>query len=230
MMFATACYLNFISLLFAAQAFQAYSESVETAMRLTLPITPPTAPVPMRFSGFALCALVFASVALLFAAASAQETPKPSPLLASHARLMAARTIYIEHAGGRIPNDIIGDAFQGWGHYSIVGDPSRADLIVSINAPTSDSGVSVGSSGGRRGSPPPSDSRALSSSAVIQIRLFILDAHDRVTLWSGIQQPKSAHKEKQREDNEVDASLILFRRFRAVIEPEPAPAPPAPTP
>jgi hypothetical protein len=30
-------------------------------------------------------------------------------------------------------------------------------------------------------------------------------------------------KGKQREDNEVEASLRLFRRFRNVIEPEPAP-------
>ena len=30
-------------------------------------------------------------------------------------------------------------------------------------------------------------------------------------------------KEKQREDNVVEASLRLFRRFRNLIEPEPAP-------
>jgi hypothetical protein len=59
---------------------------------------------------------------------------------------------------------------------------------------------------------------------VIQIRLLILDAHDRVTLWSGVEQPKSSMKERQREENVVDASLRLFRRFRDLIEPiEPAP-------
>jgi hypothetical protein len=163
---------------------------------------------------------LFAAAALLLGTAFAQESPAP-PVISSHARLMAARSIYIEHAGGRLPNDVIGDAFQGWGHYVVVGDPSKADLIVSINAPVSDSGVSVGS-GGRRGSPA-NDSRTLSSSNVIQIRLLVLDAHDRVVLWSGTQQPKSSLKEKQREDNEVDASLTLFRRFRDTIEPEPAP-------
>jgi hypothetical protein len=30
-------------------------------------------------------------------------------------------------------------------------------------------------------------------------------------------------KGKRREDNEVDASLALFRRFRDSVEPEPAP-------
>jgi hypothetical protein len=168
-------------------------------------------------------ALWLAAVALSLGTAFAQDSPKP-PVISPHARLMAARSIYIEHVGGRLPNDVIGDAFQGWGHYVVVGDPARADLIVSINAPVSDSGVSVGTSGGgRRGSSPANNSRTLSSSTVTQVQLLILDAHDRVVLWSGSEQPKSAFKDKQREDNEVDASLRLFRRFRNVVEPEPAP-------
>ena len=69
-------------------------------------------------------------ILLLCASVSAQESPKPAPI-APHARLMAARSIYIEHSGGRLPNDVIGDAFQGWGHYVVVGDPAQADLIVS---------------------------------------------------------------------------------------------------
>ena len=156
---------------------------------------------------------------LLCATLSAQETPKPAPI-APHARLLAARTIYIQHVGGRIPNDVIGDAFHGWGHYTVVAEPEQADLIVSINAPVSDSGVSVSSGNGRHSTPASSQ-----GSAITQIRLAILDAHDRVVLWSGTEQPKSSFKEKQREDNEVEASLRLFRRFRNVVEPEPQPAP-----
>jgi hypothetical protein len=163
--------------------------------------------------------IAFLAAALLLCAfVSAQEPPKPAPTapISSHARLLAARSIYIEHAGGRLPNDVIGDAFQGWGRYTVVADPAQADLIVSINAPVSDSGVSVGD--GRHGAPP---SHTLSSSDVVQIRLTILDAHDRVVLWSGSEQPKSSLKQQKREDNEVDASLLLFRRFRALIEPAP---------
>jgi hypothetical protein len=160
---------------------------------------------------------LFAVASLLFCALlSAQEPPKPA-VISPHARLMAARSIFIEHAGGSLPNDVIDDAFRGWGHYTVVGDPANADLIVSINAPVSDSGVSV-SGDGRHGS-----STTLSSSSVIQIRLLVLDAHDRVVLWSGSEQPKSSMKEKQRENNVVEASLRLFRRFRILIEPEPAP-------
>ncbi len=162
-----------------------------------------------------------AALLLLCAFAFAQQAPAPPAAIAPHARLLAARSIYIEHAGGRLPNDVIGDAFQGWGRYLVVNDPAQADLIVSINAPTSDTGVSVGAGDGRHGAPPPS--RSLSSGDATQIRLTILDAHDRVVLWSGTEQPKSSLKEKQREDNTVDASLRLFRRFRNTIEPEPAP-------
>ena len=170
------------------------------------------------------------AVALLLLCApavSAQEPAKP-PAVSPHVRLLAARRICIEHSGGRLPNDVIGDAFQGWGHYIVVNDPAQADLIVSISAPVSVSGgVSVGGGvggggGGRHGVPPPG-SGTPSAAAVTQIRLSILDAHDRVVLWSASEQPASAIKESKREDNEVDASLRLFRRFRNAIEPEPAP-------
>jgi hypothetical protein len=155
---------------------------------------------------------------LLCTSISAQEPPKP-PVISAQARLVTARRIFIEHAGARLPNDVIGDAFHGWGRYQLVGGPGEADLIVSISAPTSDSGVSVGSGGpgsGRHGT-------MVASTDVTQIRLLILDAHDRVVLWSGHEQPKSSMKEKQREDNVVDASLRLFRRFRNAVEPELAP-------
>jgi hypothetical protein len=165
---------------------------------------------------FRLLAGLAASL-LLCASVWAQQPPKP-PVISAHARLMAARRIFIEHAGGRLPNDVIGDAFQGWGRFQLVGDPAQADLIVSILAPVSDAGVSVGSGpgNGRRGAP-------AASAAATEIILQVLDAHDRVVLWSGRQQPKSAIKEKQREDNAVDASLRLFRSFRDAIEPESAP-------
>ncbi len=163
-----------------------------------------------------LLILVYAASAFL--PISAQESPKP-PILSTHARLMAARTAYVEHVGSRLPNDVIGDAFQGWGHYTIVGDLEKADIIIAISAPVSDSGVSVSSGDGRTSS----SSKTLSSSMVTQIRLTILDAHNRVVLWSGSEQPKSSMKERQREDNLMDASLRLFRRFRITIEPETTP-------
>jgi hypothetical protein len=155
----------------------------------------------------------FAMALLLLCASAPAQQPAESPPVSPHARLLAARSVYIEHSGGRIPYDVIGDAFQGWGRYTVVRDPAAADLIVSIRGGLSDSGLSVS------GGPP----RGVASADVSGIRLLILDAHDRAVLWSAAEQPKSSLKEKKREDNEVEASLRLFRRFRNSIEPEPKP-------
>lgn len=163
---------------------------------------------PALFAGAALYAVL-----LLCALLSAQQPPAPT-VVSPNARLLAARNIYIEHAGALLPNDVIGDAFQGWGRFTVVGDPADADIIVSIEAPTSDSGVTVADA--RRSS-------TVASAQVTQILLRILDAHDRVVLWSSSEQPKSSIKEKTREDKVVEASLRLFRRFRTLVEPESAP-------
>jgi hypothetical protein len=154
-------------------------------------------------------------VALLFLCSfvSAQQPDNPAEI-SPHTRLMAARSIYIEHSGASIPYDIIGDAFQGWGRYQMADTPASADLIVSIIAPSSAPRASAGPGGKDR--PAPTDE-------LTQIRLLILDAHDRAVLWSSSEQPKAAFNQKHHEDQLVDASLRLFRRFRNIIEPEPAP-------
>ena len=172
---------------------------------------------PAAFPALAKLALFVAAMLLLEATGGAQQATPP-PAISPQARLTAARAIYIEYAGSRLPYDVISDAFQGWGRYTIVSDPASADLVVSIAAPTSDSGVSVGGAG--------PDDRRLSpsnSSNVTQIRLTILDARDRAVLWSGNEQPKGSVHERQREENVVQTSLRLFRRFRSTLEPEPAP-------
>jgi len=155
------------------------------------------------------------TVALLLSGASvcAQEPAQPAAI-SPRARLMAARSIFIEPASSSIPYDVIGDAFQGWGHYELAADPAKADLIVSIVAPPGYPSASVGGNAKNRPATPDD---------VTKIRLLILDAHDRAVLWSSSEQPKPALNEKRREDQLVDASLRLFRRFRDTIEPEPGP-------
>jgi hypothetical protein len=158
---------------------------------------------------------ILVAVVLLFCCAfvSAQEPEKPAEI-SPHTRLMAARSIYVEHSGASIPFDIIGDAFQGWGRYQLADTPASADLIVSIVGPSPNPRASAGPGGKDRPAP---------ANDFTQIRLLILDAHDRAVLWSGSEQPKAALNEKRHEDQLVDASLRLFRRFRDIIEPEPAP-------
>ena len=57
-----------------------------------------------------LCAALLLTAPLF---AQQPEAARP-PAIAPHARLTAARTIFIEHSGGSIPNDVIGQAFEGW--------------------------------------------------------------------------------------------------------------------
>ncbi len=148
-------------------------------------------------------------------AAAPSESQRP-PVLSAQARLTAARKIVIQHAGGTIPNDVIGEAFEGWGRYTVVFEREQADMIVSIEAPTVEGGVSLSSGNGKT-----SNSRTLNSGAVTQIRLVIRDAHNGLVLWSGVEIPHSAINSKRRQENEIEASLKVFRRFRAMIEPEP---------
>lgn len=146
-------------------------------------------------------------VLLLALGLPAQEAARP---LSPQQRLLAAHTIYIEHLGSTLPYDVIIEAFRGWGRYEIVREREQAELIVSIQAPTIESGMAV-------------NGRSTGGQTVIRIALAVLDAHDRLTLWAGSEQPKGARKASEREDHVVDSSLALFRRFRQTIEPEPAP-------
>ena len=154
---------------------------------------------------------ILVALALLFPCVhvSAQEPAAPAAV-SPHTRLMAARTIFIRSAPASIPYDIISDAFQGWGRYQLADTPAAADLIVSIVAPPPNPGAGPG--GNPKNRPAVSEDQS-------QIRLLILDAHDRAVLWSGSEQPKPALSEKRHEDQLVDASLRLFRRFRDLIEP-----------
>jgi len=138
---------------------------------------------------------------LMSALAAAQESAPAANTLAPHARLMAARYVLMQQSGTQLPFEVIDGAFRGWGRYQVVFDPGKADLIAQVNAP--DYG------GGNAG--------------IGRIQLIVRDAHDGAVLWSGAESVKSSFKEKQREENIVDASLKLFRRFRESIEPEPAP-------
>jgi hypothetical protein len=171
--------------------------------------------VQQRQNGTARTVARLFTLALLVLSASvwAQEAAAPGAV-SPHARMMAARSVYIKSAPPSIPYDIIGDAFQGWGRYQVADSPASADLIVSIVAPPPN--PSAGPGGNAK-------NRPAISSDVTEIHLIILDAHDHAVLWSGSEQPKGAISEKRHEDELVDASLRLFRRFRASIEPEPEP-------
>ncbi len=153
---------------------------------------------------------------------SQSAQPSKAPLMSPIARLRAAKTVFLtQYRGSGIALNVISSGLEGWGKYQVLESSKDADLIVKITAPTDSSGVSVSSSTSTDGYGKPqsnsSTSKDLSSSSMITVT--VMDAANKVTLWRGSEQAKSAMKQKQREDNMVEAAQKLLARFRDEVEP-----------
>jgi hypothetical protein len=147
------------------------------------------------------------------------KTPKFATPLADRFSFGKAMYLKSDHAA-KIPYDTISSDLQGWGRFTIVHSPEKADIIAQV---TSYEGgdVSVGSKTDYNtpdGRPRQSSgtSKELSSSSVT---LKIYDAKTQRELWSGSERVKSAFKKKTEEDNLVAASEKLFVRFHDYVEP-----------
>lgn len=51
------------------------------------------------------------------------------------------------------------------------------------------------------------------------IKLVIFDGRSRAALWSASEQPKSALRQKNRQDNVVEAAQKLLSKLRERVEP-----------
>lgn len=155
--------------------------------------------------------------------ATAQEPKKTIPMTAS-GRLAAARTAYVKNAGGNsIPFRVINSAIEGWGRFTLVDTPDKADIIVEVSAPD-EGGVSMSSSmsrspvtGGETQST--TTTRRISGG---QVKMAVLDGKSKAVLWTASEQPKFAMKQKAKEDNLVEAAQRLVAKFRERIEAPPA--------
>ncbi|HEY3928923.1 MAG TPA: hypothetical protein VGL89_11135 [Candidatus Koribacter sp.] len=167
-------------------------------------------------------------VVLLFAVAFAgaqTEAPKPPPPrpLSLTARLTAAKTVFLKNGGGSdVPFNIISDGIQGWGRYQVVDSPDKADIVVEVTSPQTDKGVSVTSkttTDPQTGYPSQSTSSSHEFGSS-RISVVVRDAKSKMTLWAASETPKSALREKARNDNVVEASQDLLRQFRERVEPD----------
>jgi hypothetical protein len=164
------------------------------------------------------------TLSVLVASAAAQEQNAPqqkkTPITAS-ARLAAAKTAFVKYAGGSsIPYRVVSSAMEGWGQFTLVDRSDKADIIVEVSAPDTDSGVSVSgsskpSSSTGRMEESTTTSRQLSTAPV---KMLVYDARSKLPLWSATEQPKFAVKQKTREDNLVDAAQQLMTKFREQVE------------
>jgi hypothetical protein len=160
---------------------------------------------------------------------TAQE-PKPEPpkFTTPLARLQAGKTIFLKSTGGNeIPFNVIESAMEGWGHYTVVNELEQADLIMEVSAPQ-ESAASISSSVSSDSASGKTTTSSTKDLTVLQIKLTVLDARNKVPLWTATERPKGGFKQKAREDNLIESSLKLFRQFRDRVEPQNVAAPEAP--
>jgi hypothetical protein len=152
----------------------------------------------------------------------AQQPPEKKPLIETPSmRLAAAKNVFITRThGSRIPLDVIKSTLEGWGRFTFVETPEKADLIIEISS-TGDSGVQVSSSS--KVSPETGKEEKSSSTrkdiSPTEVKMTVFDSRNKRGLWSATESVKFAMKEKGKENNLVDASERLASNFHDRLEP-----------
>lgn len=144
------------------------------------------------------------------------------PPMTPAARLAAAKTAFLRKSGGSesIPYDVVSDTLQGWGRFTMVDAPEKADVIIEVYT-AEDTPATISTSGHGRGRGYGSGPSATASKdvSISQIRLTVYDAKSRMGLWSGSARPKGALKKVDRENNEVEAAQQLVEKLHDQLEP-----------
>jgi len=167
------------------------------------------------------------SAALLLSGTALAQAAQAKPKEAAPDPLRTARTIFVKQAGGSdIPFNVISSALDGWGRFTQVDAPEKADLVVSISSPNLIPDMGVASPirdypQQRRSSDQPVPTSK--SAAPDPVELLVYDAKTKKLLWKASHRPAYAIKQKARETNLVQATEIVFNKFHDRIEPPPAP-------
>lgn len=174
---------------------------------------------------FSRVSAVFLLLLLAISAVAQDESAKAVSTLSPTARLAAAKTAYLKNAGGsEIPFNVISESVAGWGRFQIVSTPEKADIIIEVTAPDTNSGIAIssGTSTDPRGGLPAESTTSTRELQVTRINLIVYDARSKMALWSATEQPKGGLRHKIRQDKVVEASQKLVSKFRERVEPEPA--------
>ena len=151
-----------------------------------------------------------------------QQPPEKKPLIETPSmRLAAGRNVFMVRThGSHIPFDVIRSTMEGWGRFTFVETPEKADLIIEI-ASSGDSGVQVSSSSNV--SPQTGHEEKSSSTrkdiSPTDIKMTVFDSRNKRPLWAATESVKFAMKEKGKENNLVDASERLASKFHNRLEP-----------
>ncbi len=151
-----------------------------------------------------------------------QQPPEKKPLIETPSmRLAAAKNVFITRTrGSRIPLDVIKSTLEGWGRFTFVETPEKADLIIEISS-TGDSGVQVSSSS--KVSPETGQEEKSNTTrkdiSPTEVKMTVFDSRNKRGLWTATESVKFAMKEKGKENNLVDASERLASKFHERLEP-----------
>lgn len=149
------------------------------------------------------------------------EEKKSASGMTPAARLAAAKTAFLKKvAGGNTPFEVISSTLEGWGKYTLVDAPEKADIIIEISS-TEDSPASVSSSVGlsQQTGQYEQSSKTTKEFTTAQIKLTALDEKTKVPLWTATEHPKHAMKKVDKENNEVEAAQRLVSKFHDFVEP-----------
>ncbi len=148
--------------------------------------------------------------------------PEKKPELTSSARLAAAKTAFLRKtAGSGIPFDVVSSSMEGWGHFTLVSTPEKADVIIEVSSPE-EGGTSFSASSGpsrETGKMEHSSSTTRQLSTGSDVRLIVRDAKTKVPLWSASERTKGSLKKVDRENNLVEAAQRLVAKFHDQLEP-----------
>jgi hypothetical protein len=156
-----------------------------------------------------------------------ESKPEPRKFVTPTQRLQAAKSVFLKHDGSELPFDVIQGAFESWGRYIIVDSEEKADLIVDVSAPIESTGASTQTNvsiDNNRGQQKETKTSSHQLSDVTMIKVTVSDPRTKVALWSGIERPKNAWKEKNRQDSQVESARKLFTAFHDRVEPQDAAA------
>lgn len=148
--------------------------------------------------------------------------PEKKPVIETAAmRLASARNVLIVRTrGSDVPVDVIRSTLEGWGRFTLVEARDKADLIIEV-ASSGNSGVQVSSSS----SVSPDSGREEKSTSSrkdlspTEIYMAVFDARNKRPLWNATETVKFAVKEKNKENNLVEAAERLAARFHQRLEP-----------
>ena len=169
--------------------------------------------------------VIFVAASFFFAAAqlAAQQATSARSSQSFSERLGFGKSMYVKNEhGSSTAFDAIYSDIEGWGRFTVLDAPEKADFIATVTAYGSGS-VRVGDTS-KYATPdgkPEYSSGASKDLSTGSVTLKISDAKTMRELWSGTEKVKTAFKKKTEQDNTLAAAEKLFRRFHDAVEPPP---------